>query len=115
MAEGKEQQVQETQALPDSVTQALFLKSDPNPNEFTTRVEGYHFSKPDQPGGKVDYHALLESFRTSGFQATNFGLAVDQVNQMVCGCSVDFQPKGEYGIECLFYTLLCYSCCYNMI
>lgn len=84
MAEGREQEKEMSQTLPDSVTQALFLKGDPNPLEFKTKVEGYHFSKPDQSGSKVDYHALLESFRKSGFQATNFGLAVDQINQMVC-------------------------------
>lgn len=71
--------------LPDSVTQSLFVKSSLHPEEFTTKVEGYRFSKPDPscPGSKVDYHALLQSFRTSGFQATNFGLAVDQINRMV--------------------------------
>ncbi len=87
MAERKEQEKEVVQALPDSVTQTLFLKSDPNPQEFKTKVEGYHFSKPDEEtGSKVDYHALLDTFRTSGFQATNFGLAVDQINQMVCLC-----------------------------
>lgn len=71
--------------LPDSVTQTLFMKTAPYPQEFKTKVEGYHFPRPDRAGSgsKVDYHALLQSFRTSGFQATNFGLAVDQINQMV--------------------------------
>jgi hypothetical protein len=31
----------------------------------------------------VNHHTLLQSYRTSGFQATNFGLAVEQINQMV--------------------------------
>ncbi len=31
----------------------------------------------------VDHHALLRSYRTSGFQATSFGLAVEQINAMV--------------------------------
>ncbi len=56
----------------------------PIPGELQTKVEGYRFSRPDETGSKVDYHALLESFRNSGFQATNFGLAVEQINQMVC-------------------------------
>ena len=34
-------------------------------------------------GRTVDYHALLSSYRTSGFQATNFGLAVEQITKMV--------------------------------
>ena len=31
----------------------------------------------------VDHHALLQSFLHSGFQATNFGLAVEQINAMI--------------------------------
>ena len=40
-------------------------------------VKGYDFNNG------VDYHELLKTFRTSGFQATNFGLAVEQINEMV--------------------------------
>ena len=34
-------------------------------------------------GKGVDYHALLSSYRTSGFQATNFGMAMEQITKMV--------------------------------
>ena len=40
-------------------------------------VRGYDFNKG------IDFHELLSSYKYSGFQATNFGLAVDQINQMV--------------------------------
>ena len=30
----------------------------------------------------VDHNALLDSFLASGFQATNFGLAVEEINKM---------------------------------
>lgn len=40
-------------------------------------VKGYDFNQG------VDYHKLLQSYRTSGFQATNFGLAVEEINRMV--------------------------------
>lgn len=70
-------------AVPECVTQNLFVKSSPNPEEFTTKVSGYQFSKPDESGSKVDYHALLQSFRTSGFQATNVALAIEQINLML--------------------------------
>lgn len=73
----------EKEALPEFVKQNLFVKSSPDEKEFNTKVQGYQFSKPDESGSKVDYHALLESFRTSGFQATNVALAVDQINEMV--------------------------------
>ncbi len=31
----------------------------------------------------IDYHALLQSYKYSGFQATNFGLAVEEINKMI--------------------------------
>ena len=80
-AGGKEGGVEK--GLPQCVRQNLFVKSSPNPEEFTTKVEGYQFTKPGQAGSAVDYHALLQSFRTSGFQATNVALAIDQINLMV--------------------------------
>ena len=40
-------------------------------------VTGYDFNQG------IDHHKLLESYRYSGFQATNFGLAVEQINAMV--------------------------------
>lgn len=43
----------------------------------TTPVKGYDFSKG------VDFDALFASFKTVGFQATNFALAVDELNAMV--------------------------------
>lgn len=64
---------------PSVVQEAVLVKSEPMPPEFTTQVKGYQFER----GGEVDYHALLQSFRTSGFQATNFGLAVEQITKMV--------------------------------
>jgi deoxyhypusine synthase len=87
---GKEGQ---DQGALEFVTQNLFVKSTPSEEEFSTKVQGYEFSKPDESGSKVDYHGLLQSFRTSGFQATNVGLAVDQINQMVntflCSSSIN--------------------------
>ena len=43
----------------------------------TDKVSGYDFNQG------IDHHKLLKSFKYSGFQATNFGLAVDQINAMV--------------------------------
>lgn len=40
-------------------------------------MEGYDFNNG------IDYSALLASYRTSGFQATNFGKAVEEINKMV--------------------------------
>ena len=41
-------------------------------------VHGYDFDK-----GPVDYDALLEHFKTQGFQGTNLGKAIEQVNAML--------------------------------
>jgi deoxyhypusine synthase len=40
-------------------------------------VKGYDFNNG------VDLNAVLQSFATTGFQATNFGLAVDEINKML--------------------------------
>ena len=44
------------------------------------------FPPRDAPGGAppaVDYAALLEAMATTGFQATNFGAAVAELNRMI--------------------------------
>ena len=69
----------QSEGAPAVVQEAVLVKSGPMPSEFSTQVKGYEFER----GAAVDYHALLQSFRTSGFQATNFGLAVEQINKMV--------------------------------
>ncbi|KAL1501346.1 hypothetical protein ABEB36_006681 [Hypothenemus hampei] len=43
-----------------------------------TRVQGY-----DKWSQGVDYNELLESYVRTGFQATNFGLAVEEINKML--------------------------------
>lgn len=45
--------------------------------EDTPKVRGYDFNQG------VDHQALLQSFYNTGFQATSFGLAVNQINTMV--------------------------------
>ena len=43
----------------------------------TPKVQGYDFNQG------VDHRALLQSFLTTGFQATHVGLAIQQINSMV--------------------------------
>lgn len=45
--------------------------------EDTPKVRGYDFNQG------VDHQALLQSFYNTGFQATSFGLAVNQIKMMV--------------------------------
>mmetsp|Transcript_32885 Transcript_32885/g.129139 ORF Transcript_32885/g.129139 Transcript_32885/m.129139 type:complete len:86 (-) Transcript_32885:1100-1357(-) len=54
-------------------------------SEFTNVVKGHDFAEVAEEKGSndVDYNKLLRSYLSSGFQATNFGLAVNIVEQMV--------------------------------
>ncbi|OBS74022.1 hypothetical protein A6R68_15433 [Neotoma lepida] len=63
-------------AAPAAALAAVLKHSSALPPE-SAQVQGYDFNRG------VDYHALLEAFGTTGFQATNFGRAVQQVNAMI--------------------------------
>ena len=72
-------------AVPAVVQEAVLGSSQALP-EDSIRVRGFDFGGKLPSGNldrEVDYHALLQSYRTSGFQATNFGLAVEQITHMV--------------------------------
>ena len=45
--------------------------------EGSETVRGYDFNNG------LDYHELLKSYKRSGFQALNFGKAVEEINKMV--------------------------------
>lgn len=62
--------------VPNLATDAVLVKSESMP-EGSEEVKGYDFNQG------VDHHKLLQSYLTSGFQATNFGLAVEQINAMI--------------------------------
>ncbi|XP_042200656.1 deoxyhypusine synthase isoform X1 [Callorhinchus milii] len=55
---------------------AVLKRSEAIP-EGTPQVRGYDFNKG------LDYPALLQSYLTTGYQATNLGLAVEQINAMI--------------------------------
>ena len=66
--------------VPQVSKEAVLTRSAAIPNqESLPHVNGYDLNHG------IDYHALLQTYKTTGFQATNFGLAVDQINAMV-GC-----------------------------
>lgn len=54
----------------------IFRNTAPVP-EDTPKVKGYDFNQG------VDYHTLLQSYLKTGLQATNIGLAIQQINKMV--------------------------------
>ncbi|XP_077862810.1 deoxyhypusine synthase-like [Saccoglossus kowalevskii] len=65
--------------LPDAIkrAQGTVFRKTKDVTKDSVKVEGYDFNKG------IDYQALLESYTTSGFQATNFGLAVKEINKMI--------------------------------
>ncbi|XP_030646042.1 deoxyhypusine synthase [Chanos chanos] len=60
-----------------SVARAAVLKESVALPDDMLRIKGYDFNQG------VDYKALLESFLTTGFQASSFGLAVQEINKMI--------------------------------
>ncbi|CAL8113020.1 unnamed protein product [Orchesella dallaii] len=62
--------------VPKIATEAVLVHSSSLP-EYDEKVKGYDWSKG------VDYSALLDSYKNSGFQATNFGLAIEEINKMI--------------------------------
>ena len=77
--------------VPTSALDAVLLKSVEMP-EGTPTVKGYDFE------GALDLQALLDSMLTSGFQATQFGYAVEEVNKMLAWRLSD-DPGEEDGDE----------------
>ena len=62
-----------------SVALEAALKHSEQPPVDTPIVRGYEFVE----GQPVDYNRLLEAMATTGFQASNFGAAVNEINRMV--------------------------------
>lgn len=61
---------------PESAKEAVLQESAQMP-ENTPVVKGYDWNNG------INYEELLKTYKTSGFQATNFGLAVDEIRKML--------------------------------
>ncbi|KAK2584440.1 hypothetical protein KPH14_006820 [Odynerus spinipes] len=70
--------------VPQLVKEAVLVHSSPLPSG-TPIVKGYDWNRG------IDYHALFESYKHSGFQATNFGLAVDEIKRMLAARSIPLE------------------------
>ncbi|KAL8189867.1 UNVERIFIED_CONTAM: hypothetical protein K2H54_020581 [Gekko kuhli] len=71
--------------LPAGAVAAVLKPSEGLP-EGSLTVRGYDFDHG------LDYHTLLQSYLTTGFQATNFGQAVNEINHMI---EAKLTPLGE--------------------
>eukprot|EP01133_Synstelium_polycarpum_P003699 gene3699-4261_t len=58
---------------------AVFAQSDPNDLLGRPVIKGYDFNTE----GPVDYGKLFESFKTTGFQASAVGQAIEEINRMI--------------------------------
>lgn len=74
--------------VPDIVTNAVLVQSEQMP-ENSEICKGYDFNNG------IDYHKLFASYRCSGFQATNFGLAIEEVNKMIAKRQEPFSVEDE--------------------
>ncbi|KAI4490755.1 PREDICTED: probable deoxyhypusine synthase [Polistes canadensis] len=70
-----------TEEVPQFVKDAVLVHSSPFPSSTPT-VKGYDWNNG------INYHNLFESYKNSGFQATNFGLAVNEINRMLIARSI---------------------------
>lgn len=61
---------------PSVAKDAVLQKSNFDLKDATV-VKGYDFNNG------INYEEILKSYKTTGFQATNFGLAVDEINKML--------------------------------
>lgn len=71
--------------IPEMVQEAVLKKTSAT-SLLKETVSGYDWSNG------LDFHKLLESYKYTGFQATNFGLAVNEINKMI---SCRNQPKSS--------------------
>ena len=89
--------------VPGSAQEAVLCTSEPLPSS-TAVVRGYDFP-PWPPTGAappaVDYERLLEAMATTGFQATAFGEAVEEIKRMLAWRLSDALPEqaGEDAAE----------------
>lgn len=72
--------------IPEELKDAVLVTSEPIPSDTPT-VKGYDWNKG------IDYHALFETFKFTGFQATNFGLAVEEIRRMLKARSMSLGEK----------------------
>ena len=67
---------EEEAKVPGMAAEAVLVSSE-ELGPDTDKVTGYDFNQG------IDHHKLLKSFKYSGFQATNFGLAVEEIWKMI--------------------------------
>ena len=75
MDEDKKRELQQAGSAPSLATEAVLVKSEEMP-EDAVKIKGYDFNQG------VNFDKMMEAFKTTGFQATNIAMAIDQINAM---------------------------------
>lgn len=77
---------------PELAKDAVLQESEPMPKD-TPKVSGYDWSQG------VNYEEILKSYKHCGFQATNFGKAVDEINKMIESRAVPLDDEHQDAYE----------------
>lgn len=77
---------------PAIATQAVFVESETLPSN-TPKVSGYDFNKD------FDFDEFVKSYLTTGFQATNLSLAIEEINKMLSWSLHDEPVQDEDDIK----------------
>ena len=85
-------------SFPQIAQDAVLVNSEPMPSG-SEEVRGYDLSNG------VNYRALLQSFKSTGFQANHFGWAVDEINRIVS--NVVTVKRGSSRIHQFAHVLMC--------
>jgi len=79
----------------DCAREAVMVKGDASnlPTAEKVVVKGFNWDDPDNvlADGGIDYKKMLDAYVTTGFQSTNMGLAINEINRMI-----DHKLTGEY-------------------
>uniref|UniRef100_A0A8D3DXB5 deoxyhypusine synthase n=1 Tax=Scophthalmus maximus TaxID=52904 RepID=A0A8D3DXB5_SCOMX len=73
--------------------QTTVLKPSCDLPEDMPKIKGYEFNQG------VDLHAVLKSYHTTGFQASNFSLAIQEINHMIEKRLEPFEGEGSESEE----------------
>lgn len=91
MSSGNSNRNQEVEQPPSVMTEAVLKPSTKSYCQHLNRASGYTFEN-DKGEPELDYKSLLDSLRTTGFQATHYGRAVDIVSEMLRERDQPFNP-----------------------
>lgn len=81
--------LQEQNEIPPCAEEAVLAKTT-DLSLLKQTVSGYNWNQG------INYNAILKSYVNTGFQATNFGLAIEEINKMI---DLRNQPKTEVHYE----------------